>query len=175
MDNFKPNSSMLINTLNITAVQCMETMELIQKNRKITSCLIAYHILASTCLELFPKIKLLKRYTKQDMSTALILDIFLKFGHNLDKIYSKKEIGPDFLSAPNIKRVKEIKKDNIIYCYDFYLNNSKTIIRAYDPESLKYWLLSKRKSNFAVVGYQSNELLELCKNVQEAAYNDDIV
>jgi hypothetical protein len=173
---FKSNPSTITNSLNLSALSCFKTMELLhdEHGEEFIDWLISYHILASTTLELFGKLKIAKRHFKNDGSITELLEKFTNFSHELHKLYSTNGLGTDFMKAVGIQEVKLINKKREAYRYEFILQFEKKPIIVYNPESLKYWTMSTKRQNFSVATYQTTHLLNLCKKVQEASYNDDI-
>lgn len=173
-NRLEPNPSMVIHTINSSVIACINTMELLHNEHPndISSWLLPYHILASTALELCGKIKVAKRHFKDDGSIPDLSKKLSDLGHELHKLFSPKVLGAEFMQASNIVKVeKKYDAKHLIHRYDFFIRNQEQPIQVYNPESIKYWILSKNRSNTSVAAYQTTQLLELCRNVQEAAYD----
>ncbi len=173
MHNSQYNIPYVIVTQNMmknAARSCVKTMEVLLKEneQKLTSWHVPFYILATTALELFPKIVL--SHSKQNgESVPQIVKEFKKFGHNLDVLYSDKGVGNSFLQRAGISKVlKVIDKNEFIYRFDFYRDQTTRPIRVYDMESLRYGFMAGIKSNADIVAYQFDELLNLCNSVENA-------
>lgn len=136
---------------------------------KLTTWHVPFYILATTALELFPKI-VLSRLQQNGEPIPQIIKAFKKFGHKLDLIYSSKGVGDDFLLKTRISKVVKVSdQDQFVYRFDFYHNEAGRPIQIYDMESLRYGFMAGEKSNAGIVAYQFDELLSLCQSVEKAA------
>lgn len=172
MKNESKESNVIItqNMMTNAARGCVQTMEILLKKNELdlTSWHIPFYILATTALELFPKI-VLSHNEQYSGSVSQITKKFKDFGHNLDDIYSKKGVGCEFLKMAGISRVlKVVDQDNFVYRFDFYQDEKSQAIQVYDMESLRYGLMTNNKSNASTVAYQFDELLSLCTSVESA-------
>lgn len=152
---------------------CVQTMRiLLEKNQlELTSWHIPFYILATTALELFPKI-VLSHNEQYRGSVFQITKKFKVFGHKLNDIYSKKGVGCEFLKMAGISRVLEVvDQDKFVYRFDFHRDEKSQSIQVYDMESLRYGLMTNNKSNANTVAYQFDELLDLCASVESASNN----
>lgn len=151
-----------------SSVQTMET--LLSKNRlDLTSWHVPFYILATTALELFPKVALSRNRQNGEPIPEIIKE-FKRLGHKLDALYSSEVVGDDFLLRAGISKVvKVVDQDQFVYRFDFYQNGSNVPIQVYDMESLRYGFMAGIKSNAGIIAYQFDDLLKLCQLVEKAA------
>lgn len=169
LDNLIVSFGMMQNT----ARGCLKTMEILldEKNQEYTtSWHVPFYILASTALELFAKMAIIKNKEKSNNFSEIIVEL-KKFDHKLDLLYSADAVGLDFLQKADISKVLKNNIDQFVFRYDFYRKPGSIPIQVYDLESLRYGFLSGNKSNAAFVAYQFNDLLEVCKQIENATIN----
>ena len=157
-----------LNMMRHTAQSSVRTMKILNEehSESFTEWHLPYYILAITALELLAKIVLIKDKTGST-SLSEIDDLLRNFNHHIDVMYSERGVGRTFLECVGIDRVEKVEnKDLHVYHYAIYMiDDLNQPIYAYDMESLRYGLISARKSNAAFVGYQSDKLLKLCQHV----------
>ncbi len=157
--------------MRLLARSSIKTMETLNDEHSTTfgEWHLPYYVLAVTALELLAKVVLI-RGKAEGMDIKDIDKHLRKFGHDLSKLYSADAIGDAFLQKVGISKVERVEnKDQFVFHYAFYSSKDPDKpIYVYDMESLRYGLISENKSNAGFVGWQTDQLLELCKTVQTA-------
>ncbi len=147
-----------------TARGCLETMKIVKVDHRIGYWHLPFYILGATCLELFPKVLLLKKMRREGKTIEAMDTGLRNLSHHLERIYSKELIGSDFLSRANILDVKVVIQSGV-YRYDFYRNNVEQPVYVFHPESMRYGLIAGNRSNLGYPAYQTDDLLDLCNSV----------
>ncbi len=164
---YKFNESEKLNATELmminTAMSCIGTMKILKDNQHMEVWHKSYYILAVTCLELFPKVFLLRKMRKEGKDKIKINSEFRRIKHNLEKLYSENKLGSIFLLKSNITSVRRIRRDGISR-YEFIINNVIDPIYIFDLESIRYGLLAKEE-NSLYPAWQSDKLLNLCESV----------
>ncbi len=147
---------------------CFESMEILSKHQSSASYHLPYYYLAQAILELCPKLILISKLEGEGLSGDNIKKELMKYGHDLEKLFSNVDIKSKYNQVGGIK-VTKVTEENKNFYYEFETFSPKKKIMIYDSESLKYGLLSN-KVNISYVGYQFNDLLELCSMVSDASF-----
>lgn len=157
--------------MRLAARASIKTMETLNTEHPTTfgEWHLPYYILAVTALELLAKVLLIRGWA-EGVDIPEIDKYLRKFGHDLSKLYSKDALGETYLQRIGISRVEKVEnQDQFVFHYAFYTATApEKPVYVYEMESLRYGLISENKSNAGFVAYQTDQLLELCKNVQKA-------
>lgn len=154
------------------ARSCVRSMEILDKDHNTSDWHLPFYLLAFTALESFGKLIFLENRKHELTGPDIILKEFRNISHQLDVLYSKPQVDDQFLNTSNITRVKR-ESGYLIFHYKFYVSEKDPVL-IYHPESLRYGLLAKEKSNAGFIAFQFPEVLQLCRDVELAVISGAI-
>ncbi len=154
--------------LNV-ARSSVETMRIVRRENAF-SWHLPFYLLGSTSLELFAKLVIFTKEINEGKSVSEAEEKLKSYNHHLHKLYSDKGVGKEFLENAKIISVTEEKKGDVYFRYEFFTNSNEPIV-VYHPESIRYGLLSEKYANMSFIGYQTDLLMELCEEVERAAFS----